>query len=59
MVVKGILTSCIKGLFGRFGGSYCLNLRGENLVQTDAEVFVTTKQPRSNLWAENLRILVG
>jgi len=49
MVVKGILTSCFKGLFGRFGGRYCLHLRGESLVQTDAEVIVGTNQPKSKL----------
>jgi len=52
MVAKGILTSGLKGLFGRFGGRYCLHLRGESLVQTDAEVTVRTMQPKSTLWAD-------
>jgi len=48
MVVLGILTYCFKGLFGHFGSGYCLHLRGESLVQTDAEVIDETKNQRAN-----------
>ena len=59
MVVLGILTYCIKGLFERFGRGYCLHLRGESLVKTDAEVTVRANQPKGKTWTEMCAFRLG